>query len=124
MGYYLESIDSFIIILVIDLNMFLYSTEMNVQLMEVLKQDAEGCAFGHLGKGVNILGEAFATIAELAIGAGNIGVGIVDIAREKHTSMYLTPVTSHLLAVFAAGVEIGNLIGTEDIMHVLGELGL
>ena len=38
--------------------------------------------------------------------------------------MHLAPVGSHLLAVFAAGVEVGDLVGTEDIVHILGELGL
>ena len=38
--------------------------------------------------------------------------------------MYLAPVGSHLLAVLAAGVEVGNLVCTEHVVHVLGELGL
>ena len=38
--------------------------------------------------------------------------------------MYLTPVASHLLAVLAAGIEVGDLVGSEDVVHVLGELGL
>ena len=37
--------------------------------------------------------------------------------------MYLAPVASHLLAVLAASVEVGYLVGTEDVVHVLGELG-
>ena len=35
--------------------------------------------------------------------------------------MYLTPVTSLLLAVLTAGIEVGYLVGTEDVVHVLGE---
>ena len=38
--------------------------------------------------------------------------------------MNLTPVGSHLLAVLAAGVEIGHLIGSEHVMHIFGQLGL
>ncbi len=41
--------------------MLLYPTEMNVQLVQVLQQGSKGCAFCHLGEGVNILGEALAT---------------------------------------------------------------
>ena len=38
--------------------------------------------------------------------------------------MYLAPVSTHLLAVLTAGVEVGDLIGTKHIVHVLGELSL
>ena len=104
--------------------MFLDSTEMDVELVEVLQQGAEGSAFGHLGEGVNILGEALATVAVLAVWSGDVGVGVVDVARKQHTRMHLAPVGTHLLAVFTAGVEVGDLVGSEDIVHVLGELGL
>ena len=92
--------------------------------MEVLQQGAKGCSLGHLGKGIDILREALATITELAIRAGDIGVGVVDVAGEQHTGMHLAPVGSHLLAVLAAGVEVGDLIGSEHVVHVLGELSL
>ena len=62
------------------LDVLLYPTEMDVQLVQVLQQGAEGSAFGHLGEGIDILREALATVAELAVGAGDVGVGIVDIA--------------------------------------------
>lgn len=104
--------------------MFLDSTEMDVQLVEVLQQGAEGGAFGHLGEGVNILGETLATVAVLAVWSWDVGVGVVDVARKQHTGMHLAPVGSHLLAVLTAGVEISYLISTEDIVHILGELGL
>ena len=104
--------------------MLLYSAEVNVEFMQVLQEGAEGGALGHLGKGIDILGEALATIAELTIGTGDIGVGVVDIAREEHAGMDLAPVTAHLLAVLAAGIEIGDLIGTEDVVHILRELCL
>ena len=38
--------------------------------------------------------------------------------------MHLAPVGPHLLAVLAAGVEISDLISSEHVVHVLGELGL
>ena len=97
---------------------------MNIQLVQMLQQGSKGCALGHLGKGIDILGEALATITELTIGTGDIGVGVVDIAREQYTSMYLAPVSTHLLAVFTAGIEVSDLIGAKDIVHVLGEFCL
>lgn len=104
--------------------MFFHATEVDVELVEVLQKGAEGGALGHLGKGVHILGEALATIAVLAVGAGDIGVGVVDVTREEHAGVYLAPVGPHLLTILAAGVEVGNLISSEDVVHVLGELGL
>ena len=37
--------------------------------------------------------------------------------------MYLSPVATHLLAVLTASVEVGHLIGSKDVVHVLGEFG-
>lgn len=105
------------------LDMLLKSTEMNIEFMQWFKQLAERCALGHHGEGVDILREALATIAELAIRTGDVGVGVVDVAGEEHAGVYLAPVTSHLLAVLTAGVEVGYLVGSEDVVHVLGELG-
>ena len=107
-----------------NLDVFLKSTEVDVELVEGCQEGAEGCACGHLGKGIDILGEALATIAKLAVGTGDIGMGVVDVAGEEHAGMYLAPVAAHLLTVLAAGVEIGDFIGTEDIVHILGQLGL
>ena len=104
--------------------MLLNPTEMHVELMEVLKQRTQGRAFGHLGEGVHILGEALAAVAQLAVGAGHVGVRVVDVAREEDASVHLAPVGPHLLAVFAAGVEVGDLVGPEQVVHILGELGL
>lgn len=105
------------------LDMLLKPSEMYIQLMQVLKESSERCALGHHGEGINILWEALASIAELAVRTWDIGVGVVDVAGEEHTGVYLAPVASHLLAVLTAGVEVGYLIGTEDVVHVLGELG-
>ena len=60
--------------------MLLYPTEMNIQFMQMFKKSAEWSTLGHLGKGVDILGEALATITELAVRTGDIGVGVVDVA--------------------------------------------
>jgi len=38
--------------------------------------------------------------------------------------MYLAPVSTHLFAVLAAGVEVGHLVGSKDIVHILGEFCL
>ena len=97
---------------------------MHIQLVQVLQQRSKGRALGHLGKGVDILGEALATVAELAIRASNVGIGVVDVAGEEDAGVDLAPVGSHLLAVFAAGVEVGHIVGSEHVVHILGQLGL
>ena len=104
------------------LNVLLHATEMNIELVKVLQERAERRAFGHFGKSIDILREAFASIAELAVRSWDIGVGVVDITGEQDTGVDLTPVGSHLLAVLAAGVEIGDFVCTKDIVHVLGQL--
>ena len=104
--------------------MFLEATEVDIELMQGCKEGAEGGALSHLGEGVDILGEALATIAKLAVGTGDIGVGVVDVAGEEHAGVYLAPVAAHLLTVLAAGIEVGDLVGTEDVVHVLGEFSL
>lgn len=97
---------------------------MHIQLVQVLQQGSKGSTFGHLGEGIDILGEALATITEFAVRTRDVGVGVVDISREKDSSMYLAPVSPHLLTILAAGIEVGYLIGTKDIVHILGEFCL
>jgi len=104
--------------------MLFYPTEMHIQFVQVLQQGTKWRALGHLGEGVDILGEALATVAELAVGTGDVGVGVVDITGEEDAGVHLAPVGSHLLAVLAAGVEVGHLVGSEHVMHILGQLGL
>ena len=104
--------------------MFFNSSKVNVQLMQVFKQGTQRRTFGHLGEGVHILGEALAAVAVLTIRTGNVGVRVVDVARKQYAGMHLAPVGSHLLAVFAAGVEVGHLVGAKHVVHILGELGL
>jgi len=97
---------------------------MHIQFVQVLQEGAKGRALGHLGEGVDVLGEALATVAELAVGAGDVGVGVVNVAGEEDAGMHLAPVGSHLLAVLTAGVEVGHLVGSEHIVHILGQLSL
>ena len=54
--------------------MFLDAAEVDIELVEGCEEGAEGCALSHLGEGVDILGEALAAVAELAIRSGYIGV--------------------------------------------------
>ena len=62
------------------LDMLLESTEVNIELMEMLQQGSKRCALGHHGEGIDILREALATIAELAVRTRDVGVGVVDVA--------------------------------------------
>ena len=103
--------------------MLLKSSEMYIELMERLKESAERSALGHHSEGIDILREALAPIAKLAIRTRDVGMGVVDVAREAHAGVYLAPVATHLLAVLTAGIEVGYLVGTEDVVHVLGEFG-
>ena len=106
------------------LYMLLYPTEMNIQFMQMLQKSSKRCAFGHLSKGIDILGEALATVAILAVGAGDIGMCVVDIAREEDAGVDLPPIGSHLLAVLTTSIEVGHLVGAKNIVHVLGQLSL
>ena len=105
-------------------DVLLNATEMHIQLMQMFQQGAQGRALGHLGKGIDILGEALAAIAVLAVGTGDVGVRVVDVAGQQHAGVHLAPIGSHLLTILAAGVEVGDFIGTKDIMHILGQLCL
>ena len=106
------------------LYMLLIPPEMDIEFMEVLQEGAERRTLGHFGEGIHILGEALAAISELPVGTRDIGMGVVDITREENACMDSAPVGPHLLAVFTTGVEEGNLIGPEYVMHVFGQLGL
>lgn len=64
------------------LDVFFKSAEVDVEFVERSKEGAEGGACGHLGKGVDVLGEALAAVTELAVGTGDVGVGVVDVTGE------------------------------------------
>ena len=38
--------------------------------------------------------------------------------------MHLAPVCPHLLTILTTSIEVSNFIGTEHVVHILGELGL
>ena len=104
--------------------MLLISTEMYIQLMQVLQKGSKRCTLCHLGKSIDILREALATITKLAVRTGNVGMSVVDIAGQQHASMHLTPVSTHLLAILTTSVEVGHLIGTKDVVHIFGQFCL
>ena len=60
--------------------MFLKTSEMDIEIMQWLKQLAKRCACGHLREGIDILRETLAAIAELAIRTRDVGVSVVDVA--------------------------------------------
>ena len=119
--------------------------------MERREERAEGGTGGHLREGVDIFREALArrlaapsgvrcangfppkthprflqriSVAEFAVWTGYIGMGVVDVAREEATRMHLRPVRPHLLAVLLDGIEVGDLVGTEDVVRVFRDFGL
>ncbi len=71
--------------------MLLHPAEMHIELMQMLQQRSERRALRHLGEGVHVLGEALATIAKLAVRTWNVGVGVVNVTRQKDASMHFTP---------------------------------
>lgn len=60
--------------------MFFKSTEVNIELVEMLKQSAKKSPLSHHSKSIHILWKTLATIAELTIRTKNVGVSIVDVA--------------------------------------------
>lgn len=108
--------------LCITLDLLLESSEVDIQLVKMLQEDTERSALSHLGKSVYILGKTLASIAKLAIGTGNVGVSVIDIAGEEHTGVHLAPIAAHLLAIFTAGIEISHLVRAKHIVHVLCQL--
>ena len=99
-------------------------TEVHVELMQMFQKCSERCALCHLSKSIDILGKTLAAIAKRAIRTRDVGVSVIDIARKKHSSMHLAPVGSHLLAILAASVERGDLVGSKYIVHIIGQLSL
>ena len=102
------------------LDVLLDAAEMNVQLVEMLQQRAERSALRHLGKRVHILRETLTAVSELTIRTRNIRVRVIDVTRQKNTGVNLSPVCAHLLAIFAARIEIRYFIRAEHIVHVFG----
>ena len=106
------------------LYVFFGATEVDVEFVEVFQECAERCSFGHLGEGIDVFRETFASVAEFAVRSGYLSVRIVDITGEKDACVHLTPVHAHLLAILAAGIEIRHFVCAEDIVHILSQLCL
>ena len=106
------------------LDVLFHATEVDIQFMEMLQKGAKRCALGHLRKGIDILGEAFATITKLTVRTGHISVSIIDIARKEHTRMHFAPITAHLLTIFTTSIKISHLVSAKHIVHIFGQLGL
>lgn len=106
------------------LDMLFHTTEVDIQFMEMLQKGAQWRALRHLRKGIDILGEAFSTITKLTVRTGHISVGIIDVAREEHSRMYLSPIATHLLAIFTTGIKISHLVSSKHIVHIFGQLSL
>ena len=104
--------------------MLFVTAEVDVQRMKRGKQLAEGRTLRHDGKRIHVLREALAAVAVSSIGARHVGMGIVDVAGEQHAGVDAGPVGTHAAAVVADGVEVGNLVGAEDVVGILGYLGL
>ena len=92
--------------------------------MERGEQGAERRVRRQLREGVHVLREALAAVAALAVGTGNVGVRVVDVARKEATRMHLRPVRAHLLAVLLHGVEVRHLVRAEDVVRILRDLRL
>jgi len=90
----------------------------------MLKQDPQRLFLVELRKGVDILGETLAAIAQLAVWAGHGRVNIVDVAAQQDAAQHVVIETAVLLAEVVDGVEVGDLQGAKDIMRVLRDLGL
>ena len=99
------------------------AAEVDVEFVERGEERAEGGAPGHLREGVDVLREALAAVAELAVGTGHVGVHVVDVAREQHARVDLRPVAAHLLDVLLRRVEVRDLVGAEHVVDVLREFG-
>lgn len=104
--------------------MLFESAEVDVEFVERREERAERRALRHLREGVDVLRETLAAVAALAVGAGHVGVHVVDVAREQHARVDLRPVAAHLLDVLLRRVEVRDLVGAEHVVDVLRELGL
>lgn len=80
--------------------------------------------FGEGGEGVDVFREAFAAVTVFPVGAGNLGVHVVDVAGKEDAGVDGLVVATVAAAVVGDGVEIGDLEGAEDVVGVFGDLGL
>lgn len=104
--------------------MLLKAPEMDVEFVERGEQGAERRARRQLREGVHVLREALAAVAALAVRPRNVGVRVVDVARQQAARVDLRPVRAHLLAVLLHGVEVRHLVRAEDVVRILRDLRL
>ena len=98
--------------------------EPDIELVEGGDELAERKILGEGGEGVDVLGEAFATVAIFAVGARDLSMHLVDVPREENTGVDGFVVTAVAAAVVGHGIEVSHLEGAEDVVGVLGDLGL
>lgn len=79
---------------------------------------------GHLCECINIFRETFASVAELTIRTGNIGVCVVDVPRKEYAGMNCTPIGTHFLTVFTTSVKVGHFVCSKHIVHIFREFCL
>lgn len=104
--------------------MLLEAAEVDIEVVERGEEFTERTILRQLRERVDIFREAFPAIALLAVGTGDVGVSIVDVAREEAARVDLRPIGAHLLAVLAHGVEVRHLVRAEDIVGILRDLRL
>ena len=100
------------------------AAEVDIEIVERGEERAHRRALRHLGEGIDIFRETLSTIAALAIGARNVGVRVVDVARKQNARMNLRPIAAHLLDILLRRVEVRDLVRAEDIVDVLREFRL
>lgn len=106
------------------LDAFFEAAEADVEFVEGCKELAKGKRFRELGKGVDVFGEAFAAVAEFAIGSGDVGVGVVNVPGEENAGVHALVVCPKAAAVVGNGVEVGHLNRPKDVVGVFGNLCL
>lgn len=104
--------------------MLLKAPEMDVEFVERGEQGAERRARRQLREGVHVLREALAAVAALAVRTGDVGVRVVDVARQQAARVDLRPIGTHLFAILLHRVEVGHLVRAEDVVRILRDLRL
>lgn len=104
--------------------MLLKPTKPDIQFMERSNEFPKGKSLGEGGEGVDVLGEAFTTVAIFAVGAWDLSMHLVDVPREENTGVDGFVVTAVAAAVVGHGIEIGHLERAEDVVGILCDFGL
>ena len=88
------------------------------------EEPAERSPLRQLREGIDVLREALAAIAELAVRPRHVGVHAVDVARKQAARMDVLEIGALLLAVVVNGVPVRHLVRAEDIVRILRDLRL